>query len=185
MGKHRSKQTALYQPEVFWANIKIGAPDECWPWQRRAMPTGYGYIWDGERYTYTHRHAYKLTYGAIPDGLCVCHTCDNRICCNPAHLWVGTNADNMRDRDAKGRGYFQRLWAERKANAKPRPPRPQRPEGWKRRHMSATDAMNIRQSYARGVSVEDLADQYQKTTRYIGKIVRGEKWKNLPVEVSS
>jgi hypothetical protein len=50
-----------------------------------------------------HRVAWELTYGAIPDGMCVCHACDNRACCNPEHLWLGTRTDNNRDCDAKHR----------------------------------------------------------------------------------
>lgn len=175
MRKYKKRQNAIANPDVFWANVTIGAPDECWPWMRWRMGGGYGKLWDGNGYVYAHRYAYMLTHGAIPDGLHVCHSCDNPACVNPGHLWLGTPADNMHDRDAKGRTYRKQ----------PRPHQP-KPEGWKRRHMSAADAMAIRQSYARGTPVRELAEQYEKEIEYINRIVRGEKWKHLPiVEVQS
>lgn len=75
----------------------------CWAWQGPPKDSGYGQAWKDGRPQYAHRLAYQAFVGPIPEGMHVCHTCDNRLCCNPSHLWTGTNADNTRDRNLKGR----------------------------------------------------------------------------------
>src|SRR3990167_4818473 len=75
----------------------------CWIWMRSAQKQGYGdFRMDGKHYL-THRASYELANGPIPHGLHVLHRCDVRSCCNPEHLFVGTNQDNIADSVAKGR----------------------------------------------------------------------------------
>lgn len=85
---------------------KSGGPDACWPWMGSRNTGGsgknHGSIQAG-RMVKAHRIAWILAGGPVPDGMCVLHRCDNPPCCNPAHLFLGTVADNNRDRDAKGR----------------------------------------------------------------------------------
>jgi len=86
----------------FWSKIDKKGPDDCWAWRRG----GYGqFRLDGNK-VYAHRLAYCLHHKielAEIVGKCVCHACDNPPCCNPEHLWLGTQADNLRDSSNKGR----------------------------------------------------------------------------------
>lgn len=77
----------------------------CWLWEGSLNSSGYGSFCIGEKETsLAHRFSYQTYRGEIPDDKCVLHRCDNRICVNPDHLWIGTNLDNVLDREAKGRG---------------------------------------------------------------------------------
>jgi hypothetical protein len=101
--------------ERLWSKIKTGKPDECWPWTAKSRTSGYGSIQKGGRSEgriLAHRAVYEAENGPIPEngpgshGWVVMHKCDNRLCCNPRHLRLGTQFENVRDMDKKGRrGY--------------------------------------------------------------------------------
>jgi hypothetical protein len=90
--------------ERVFAKIDRRGPDECWLWRGRKTVCGYGEVRFGGKSQLAPRVVYSLAVGPIPDGLYVLHRCDNPPCCNPAHLFVGTQRDNVADMMAKGRG---------------------------------------------------------------------------------
>ena len=90
-------------PDRFWGTVHKATPDECWPWRGIIDSKGYGVFTAEQRKYGAHRIAYTLAKGPIPEGLLVRHTCDNPPCCNPAHLLVGTQKDNIADCIARGR----------------------------------------------------------------------------------
>ena len=87
-------------PEVFWQRMK--KPVDCWLYDGARDVNGYGYLknplGDSPKFTTAHRLAWILTNGPIPEGMQIRHKCDIRNCCNPAHLELGTHADNMTDK---------------------------------------------------------------------------------------
>lgn len=91
-----------------WAQIQRGAPDDCWPFTGGTTKFGYGQISYENHPRMAHRLVYEQMKGEIPDGQIVRHTCDNPPCCNPAHLILGSHADNARDKVERDRA--ARLW---------------------------------------------------------------------------
>lgn len=139
-------------PEQFWAKVdKSGGPDACWIWMGFQKPSGYGAFQFRGKIRRTHRLAWEFTYGPILPGVLVCHHCDNRPCCNPRHLFLGTHADNNADAVAKGR------------------------------HASRLDWQSVRAIRLRfalgGVTHTDLARQYGVARRTISDVISHACWK--------
>src|SRR5574337_190121 len=91
--------------EEFWASVdSSGGPDACWPWLRGCSRRGYGVVSFNGKIQKASRVACELAHGPLGE-LHALHTCDNPPCCNPRHLYGGTNAKNMEDKVARGRHY--------------------------------------------------------------------------------
>lgn len=115
--RRAAKENAPAQPhkakpsreERFWSLIdRSGGIDACWIWTASLRTTGYGQFYYEETVQAAHRVAWKIVNGSIPDGLYVLHKCDNPVCCNPTHLFVGTPKDNVEDMMRKGRHATQK-----------------------------------------------------------------------------
>lgn len=141
----------------FWALVQVGAVGECWPWLGPRTEKGYG-RWDGtgER---AHRVAWEVTRGRpLPDGLRALHTCDNPPCCNPAHVWAGTDAENVRDCVRKGRRAGQH---------------------GELNHRSKLTAQQVAEIRARkGEDINLLGAEYKISPQHVSNLQHGRFWKD-------
>jgi hypothetical protein len=87
----------------FWEKVNIAGENECWEWQASRNSKGYGCFSVDGIIKLAHRVSFELANGDIPEGLFVLHKCDNRLCVNPVHLFLGSHIDNMRDMIRKNR----------------------------------------------------------------------------------
>lgn len=134
----------------------------CLLWTGAVDTSGYGIIGVNRRLQKTHRLAYEISVGPIPDGLQVLHKCDTRTCVNPAHLFVGTIADNMADRNRKGRQAKNQ--GMRSGLAK----------------LNDQQVLEIRRRYAQGgISMRQLAREYGVTKYPIQRIINRVGWTHL------
>ena len=107
MGKAFQYKRGVSVEDRFWVKVDKRGLQECWNWLASLDSRGYGNfgIKRGGKFVMqrAHRIAYELATGPVPAGLVVRHSCDNRRCCNPAHLSIGTQSDNMNDAVERGR----------------------------------------------------------------------------------
>src|SRR5258708_946739 len=104
--------------ELFWRWVRVGAPDECWPWLLPLDEKGYGHATVDGWCTTAHRIAYALGTGHLPDDLVVMHSCDFPPCCNYHHLDAVAQAVNLEDMRRKGRAGDQRVFGEKHGRCK-------------------------------------------------------------------
>lgn len=148
--------------ERFWAGFaRIG---ECLEWQRARDHRGYGRVGRGTKVFLTHRMAWELTNGPIPEGTHVLHRCDNPPCGEPSHLFLGTDLDNMRDMWDKGRGAPGLVRGQDNGMA----------------ILTEDQVREIRRRYVpRKVTLHALAAEYGVTYSTIGYIISRKLWKHV------
>ena len=149
----RKKQTLAN----FWN--RVHKTETCWLWTGSIRPNGYGTI--GRKGISTHRLAWELTYGPVPQALQVLHHCDNPPCVNPLHLFLGTHIDNMKDKSQKGRA-----------------PRGLQNGAYRRSTTKLTIELVglIKTLYKNGLPQKEVAAQVGVTQSEVSRVLSGKRW---------
>lgn len=145
----------------FVSKILVG--DSCWEWQgSRFQDSGYGMFHIDSVPVGAHRVAFKLFKGVIPKGLLVCHTCDNRGCVRPSHLFLGTASDNTQDMLKKRRN------------------RPVVGERVKAHKLTVAEVIEVRKARALGALLRELAEKYAVSIASVSRVCSGLQWRQVP-----
>ena len=145
--------------DKFWEHVDKSG--DCWTWTGGISPAGYGVIYFDAVLHLAHRVSWELANSnPTPEGMFVCHHCDNRACVRPDHLFLGTNADNLRDASLKGRMHN----GERDRVAK----------------LTTGAVVEIRKLCASGVSQSKAARLYKVGPHAVSNIMTGKTWRHVP-----
>lgn len=147
----------------FWWYVDIKSENECWNWTYTKNVAGYGIIrpFSGSPMRLAHRIVWKLTHGKLAKDICVLHKCDNRLCCNPKHLFLGTRADNVYDMIKKKRHI---------------PPTHEFGEASANHKLTQEIVDNIRFYVRNGMKQKDVAIKFGLSKAHICRLVHGIRW---------
>lgn len=146
-------------------NTYIKRIESCWVWTGYKNQHGYGRITNDEgKQVRAHRYLYETFKGKIPKGMCVLHTCDNRACVNPEHLFLGDRKDNADDMTNKGRNGYKTFYGQSHHNSK----------------LTKEQVVEMRNLWEKGgVYQSQLAKKYGVTQQVVSKVVNFKAWKTL------
>ena len=173
--------------QKFWSRV-LPSP-ACWLWTAGGTNGGYGLVpWQGKT-RLAHRLAYELRYGAIPAGACVLHRCDVRRCVRPDHLFLGTQADNIRDARKKGRlAQGEKHGARLHPESRPRGAthysrlEPERLARGERHGCAKLTPQQVQEIRCSPLSRQDLARRYGVSASGIDGVRSRRTWRHLPEE---
>lgn len=149
----------------FWTKVEKRSDGECWNWTGTGHPSGYGRIKIGRTNILAHRLSFLLNFSVDPGEMCVCHHCDNRLCINPNHLFLGTRTDNNIDMMAKGRGDWS-LSCKGSQHGQSR--------------FTEEQIIEIRRLWSRGgLTQKNIALRFQTRQSVISRIVNGVSWSHV------
>ena len=164
-------RAALALVAARFADLHIPEPNSgCWLWLGLPGGRGYGRVRVAGRQERAHRVSHEIHVGPVARHLFVCHRCDNRMCVNPAHLFVGTPQDNIADMMAKGRHAYG-------PQCKPNPKQGQDHDSAK---LTQVEVVSILLAVQSGVSQRGLARELGINASTISSICRGKSWRVLP-----
>lgn len=153
------------KPEDIWKSVNKKGDDGCWEWVGYKNKDGYGRMKVDYKMYHVHRIVYELTYGPIPDGLLICHRCNNRSCCNPNHLYLGTQKDNMEQCVFEGR--LKTSFGEKHGQSK----------------LNEKDVKKIKELYnTKNYSQRCLGKLFNISHSEISRIINNQVWKHILME---
>lgn len=161
--------------ERFWSHVDKKSESECWVWKKSLCQRGYGKFQVGGKTIKANRFSMVASGIEIPENMCACHSCDNPPCCNPNHLWVGSSADNQRDRAAKGRSS--------KGERNPSKTHPELFRGENNHaHQLTSEAVSwLRENPPTGKNMNSEALKYSVSPSALRAAIVGSTWRHLPL----
>jgi len=147
--------------ERFWKYVYKDTESDCWQWTGAINTNGYCQFGINGKLILAHRYSYELNKGPIPDGMCILHFCDNRKCCNPDHLSLGSRAENNKDRDNKNRQAKGTMVNTAK--------------------LTEEQIKEIRNKLKLGMKQKEIAKEYDINKSHIFRIKNGISWAHVKI----